>query len=204
MACRPLTMVPVECVARGYLAGSGLLDYQRDGAVCGVPLPKGLTDGDRLPEPVFTPASKAPRGEHDQNITAAEVARLLGAPTAAELARITLAVYRRGADLAAERGIIVADTKIELGFDDAGLLRLADEVLTPDSSRFWPAEAWRPGGSQQSFDKQYVRDWLSSPESGWDRHGTEPPPPLPDRVVEQTRERYITAYERITGLPWQG
>jgi phosphoribosylaminoimidazole-succinocarboxamide synthase len=202
MACRRLTMVPVECVARGYLTGSGLIDYQRDGAVCGVPLPAGLTDGDRLPEPIFTPASKAPRGEHDENITAAEVTRLMGAQTAAELERITLEVYRRGASLAAERGIIVADTKIELGFDDNGTLRLADEVLTPDSSRFWPAESWQPGHSQPSFDKQYVRDWLTSPEAGWDPRGTEPPPPLPEHVVERTRERYRTAYERITGLRW--
>jgi phosphoribosylaminoimidazole-succinocarboxamide synthase len=202
MACRPLTMVPVECVARGYLAGSGLIDYRRDGAVCGVRLPAGLTDGDRLSQPVFTPASKAPRGEHDQNITAAEVARLMGTQTAAELERITLEVYQQGASLAAERGIIVADTKIELGFDDAGVLRLADEVLTPDSSRFWPAESWQPGRSQPSFDKQYVRDWLTSAESGWDRHGAEPPPPLPEHVVERTRERYVAAFERITGLRW--
>jgi phosphoribosylaminoimidazole-succinocarboxamide synthase len=202
MACRPLTMVPVECVARGYLTGSGLIDYQRDGGVCGVRLPAGLTDGDRLPEPVFTPASKAPRGEHDENITAAEVARLMGTQTATELERITLEVYQRGASLAAKRGIIVADTKIELGFDDAAVLRLADEVLTPDSSRFWPAESWQPGHSQPSFDKQYVRDWLASPESGWDRYGPEPPPPLPEHVVERTRERYVAAYERITGLRW--
>jgi phosphoribosylaminoimidazole-succinocarboxamide synthase len=152
---------------------------------------------------VFTPASKAPSGGHDENITAAEVARLVGADAAADLARITLAVYRRGASIAAERGIIVADTKIELGFDDAGTLRLADEVLTPDSSRFWAAESWQPGRSQPSFDKQYVRDWLTSPESGWDRHGGEPPPPLPESVVARTRERYIAAYERITGLRWR-
>jgi phosphoribosylaminoimidazole-succinocarboxamide synthase len=202
IACRPLQMVAVECVARGYLAGSGLADYRRDGAICGNPLPAGLTDGSRLPEPVFTPATKAPRGEHDENIPVAAVAGLVGAQTAAELQRVTLEVYRRGAEVAAERGIIVADTKIELGFDPAGTLRLADEVLTPDSSRFWPAQAWRPGRSQPSFDKQYVRDWLSSPESGWDRDGPEPPPPLPDRVVQRTRDKYIAAYERITGLSW--
>ena len=202
MACRPLDMVAVECIARGYLAGSGLADYRRDGAICGNRIPAGLTGGSRLPEPVFTPATKAPRGEHDENISAAVVAGLVGARTADELQRITLEVYRRGAGLAAERGIIVADTKIELGFDSDGTLRLADEVLTPDSSRFWPAEAWLPGSSQPSFDKQYVRDWLTSPESGWDRSGPEPPPPLPDRVVARTRDKYIAAYERITGLSW--
>jgi phosphoribosylaminoimidazole-succinocarboxamide synthase len=202
MACRPLTMVPVECVARGYLTGSGLADYRRDGAVCGIALPAGLADGSRLPEPIFTPASKAPRGQHDENITGAEATALVGEQAAAEIERITLAVYERGADLAAERGIIVADTKIELGFDETGILRLADEVLTPDSSRFWAAESWQPGRSQVSFDKQFVRDWLTSPASGWDRHGQEPPPPLPPDVVEQTRQAYVTAYESITGMRW--
>jgi phosphoribosylaminoimidazole-succinocarboxamide synthase len=202
MACMPLSMVPVECVARGYLTGSGLTDYQRDGAVAGVALPAGLTDGSQLPAPLFDPDSKAPQGQHDENITMTDVAALVGADTAAELARITLAVYRRGADLAAERGIIVADTKIELGFDATGALRLADEVLTPDSSRFWPAESWHPGRSQVSFDKQFVRDWLTSPASGWDRHGHEPPPPLPESVIAQTRDTYIAAFERITGTRW--
>ncbi len=202
MACMPLRMVPVECVARGYLTGSGLADYRRDGTVAGVPLPDGLTDGSKLPEPVFDPDSKAPPGQHDENISHAEVAALVGPEAAAELERITLAVYRRGAELAADRGIIVADTKIELGFDAAGALRLADEVLTPDSSRFWPAESWQPGRSQPSFDKQYVRDWLTSPASGWDRTGHEPPPPLPQDVVDQTRQTYVAAYERITGLRW--
>jgi len=202
MACRRLSMVPVECVARGYLAGSGLADYRRTGAVCGITLPPGLTDGSRLPEPVFTPATKAPRGEHDLNIGAAEVAERIGAGLAAELERITLAVYRRGAELAAARGIIVADTKIELGLDASGALLLADEVLTPDSSRFWPADQWAPGRSQPSFDKQYVRDWLTSAESGWDRQGSRPPPPLPADVVDRTRRSYVTAYERLTGLRW--
>jgi len=202
LACRPLRMVPVECVARGYLTGSGLADYRHDGAVSGVVLPDGLTDGSRLPEPIFDPDSKAPQGQHDENLTMAEVNALVGADTAAELERITLAVYQRGASLAKERSIIVADTKIELGFDSEGVLRLADEVLTPDSSRFWPAESWQPGRSQPSFDKQYVRDWLTSAESGWDRNGTEPPPPLPDYVVTRTRQRYVTAYERITGEQW--
>ena len=204
MACRPLSMVPVECVARGYLAGSGLADYRRTGAVCGVPLPPGLTDGSRLPEPVFTPATKAPQGEHDVNIPAAEVAAITGAEVAAELERITLAVYRRGAELCAGRGIIVADTKLEFGFDTGGRLLLADEVLTPDSSRFWPADRWQPGRPQPSFDKQYVRDWLDSPESGWDRHrGSSPPPPLPGHIVARTRALYVEAYQRITGQRWE-
>lgn len=202
MVCRPLDMVPVECVARGYLAGSGWLDYQRDGAVCGVSLPAGLTEGARLPEPVFTPATKAPPGEHDENIPAAAVAALVGPDVAAELRRITLAVYRHGEEIAARGGIIVADTKIELGFDPQRRLVLADEVLTPDSSRFWPADSWRPGQPQPSFDKQYVRDWLLSPESGWDRHGGAAPPPLPAAVVERTRELYVEAYQRITGHGW--
>jgi phosphoribosylaminoimidazole-succinocarboxamide synthase len=201
MACRPLTMLPVECIARGYLAGSGLADYRRDGAICGIGLPAGLTDGSRLPEPLFTPTTKAPRGEHDQSITAADLAGLVGGQTAAELQRITLEVYRRGAELAAGRGIILADTKIELGFDADGTLRLADEVLTPDSSRFWPADRWQPGRSQPSFDKQYVRDWLTSPEAGW-QHGQEPPP-LPAPVIARTRATYVAAYERLTGRSWE-
>ncbi len=202
MACMQLSMVPVECVARGYLTGTGLADYRRDGEVGGQALPEGLTDGSALPEPIFDPDSKAPQGQHDENLTRAEVAALVGEQTAADLERITLEVYRRGASVARERGIIVADTKIELGFDQHGTLRLADEVLTPDSSRFWPAESWQPGGPQPSFDKQYVRDWLTSPESGWNRNGRQPPPPLPRHVVERTRERYVAAYERITGLRW--
>ena len=203
LAARQLSMVPVECVARGYLSGTGLADYRRDGALAGVGLPAGLTDGSRLPEPIFDPDSKAPQGQHDENLTRADLVTLVGAETAAELEGITLAVYQRGADLAAERGIIVADTKIELGFDETGVLRLADEVLTPDSSRFWPADSWQPGRGQVSFDKQFVRDWLTSPASGWDRHGGEPPPPLPDSVVEQTRQTYMTAFERITGMQWR-
>jgi phosphoribosylaminoimidazole-succinocarboxamide synthase len=195
-------MLPVECVARGYLTGTGLADYRRDGTLAGVTLPAGLSDGSKLPQPIFDPDTKAPQGQHDENLTGAELAVLVGADTAAELARITLAVYQRGADLAAARGIIVADTKIELGVDSEGTLRLGDEVLTPDSSRFWPAESWQPGRSQVSFDKQIVRDWLTSPASGWDRHGDEPPPALPDGIVEQTRHTYVAAYERITGLRW--
>jgi len=202
MACRPLSMIPVECVARGYLTGTGLADYRRGGTVAGATLPAGLSDGSRLPEPIFDPDTKAPPGQHDENLTAAELAVLVGADTAAELARITLEVYQRGADLAGRGGIIVADTKIELGFDSAGTLRLGDEVLTPDSSRFWPAKSWQPGRSQVSFDKQIVRDWLTSPASGWDRHSGQPPPALPAEIVEQTRHTYIAAYESITGLHW--
>ena len=203
MTCRRLSMVEVECVARGYLAGSGLTEYRASGTVCGIPLPAGLTEGSQLPEPIFTPATKAPLGSHDENIPMSAVAALAGEQTAAELQRITLAVYRRGAELAAARGIIVADTKIELGFDQAGELRLADEVLTPDSSRFWPADEWQPGRPQPSFDKQYVRDWLTSPQAGWDPRGAEPPPVLPAEVVARTRAKYKEAYQRITGLTWE-
>jgi phosphoribosylaminoimidazole-succinocarboxamide synthase len=197
--CRRLDMFPVECVARGYLAGSGLVDYRDTGAVCGVPLPPGLEDGSDLPEPVFTPATKAAMGEHDENVSYDAVVDVVGADVAAELRRITLAVYARGRDVARDRGIILADTKIELGRDDEGRIILGDEVLTPDSSRFWPADGWWPGRPQPSFDKQYVRDWLTSPASGWDRHSGEPPPPLPDDVVERTRAKYVEAYERLTG-----
>jgi phosphoribosylaminoimidazole-succinocarboxamide synthase len=203
MACQRLDMVPVECVARGYLAGSALADYRRAGEVCGVTLPAGLSESAQLPRPVFTPATKAPRGEHDENIPASAVAGLVGPEVAAELERITLEVYRRGAEVAAARGIIVADTKIELGFGPDGRLLLADEVLTPDSSRFWPADQWAPGRTPPSLDKQYVRDWLTSPQAGWDRYGPEPPPPLPEPVVERTRDTYVRAYESITGRRWR-
>jgi phosphoribosylaminoimidazole-succinocarboxamide synthase len=202
MACMPLRMVKAECVARGYLTGSALAEYRRDGTSCGIGLPGGLQDGSRLPAPVFTPATKAPLGEHDENITFGQLAAEVGEDVAEELRRVTIAVYERGAALAAERGIIVADTKIELGFDTDGMLRLADEVLTPDSSRFWPADQWLPGRSQPSFDKQYVRDWLISPEAGWDRASGDPPPPLPPEVVQRTRQRYVEAYTRITGETW--
>jgi phosphoribosylaminoimidazole-succinocarboxamide synthase len=194
--CRKLDMVGVECVARGYLAGSGVTDYAATGAVCGVPLPSGLVDGSRLPEAIFTPTTKAPVGEHDEAMTFAEVVAQEGAPVADSLRSLTLAVYSRGRDLAEEAGIILADTKVELGYDAAGVLVLGDEVLTPDSSRFWPKETWAPGGAQPSYDKQYVRDWLAH-ESGWDRSG--PPPALPDDVVERTRAKYVEAYERLTG-----
>jgi phosphoribosylaminoimidazole-succinocarboxamide synthase len=201
MICRPLRMLPVEAVARGYLAGSGLLDYRATGAICGVPLPSGLTDGDRLPEPIFTPATKAELGAHDENVSFDDVAATIGDDVAARVKELTLAVYSRAAELAAARGIILADTKLEFGVDpDTGELVLGDEVLTPDSSRFWPADSWRPGGAQPSYDKQYVRDWLLSPASGWDRATDVPPPALPAEVVAATRDRYVEAYERLTGL----
>ncbi len=192
--CQRLRMVPVECIARGYLTGGGLAEYRAEGAISGVPLPDGLVDGSRLPEPVFTPTTKAPAGEHDAPLTFAEVVQLVGAETAEELRRITLSVYQRGAELAAERGILIADTKIELGWDEDGRLILADEVLTPDSSRFWPADGWRPGQAQPSFDKQFVRDWAVG--TGWDKKP--PAPPIPDDVVAATRARYLEAYQRLT------
>jgi phosphoribosylaminoimidazole-succinocarboxamide synthase len=198
--CRHLDMVPVEAVARGYLTGSGLIDYRETGSVCGNPLPAGLRDGDRLPEPIFTPATKAAIGEHDENVSYEAVVATVGEPTARELKDVTLALYARASELAGERGIVLADTKFEFGRDAEGALVLGDEVLTPDSSRFWPADRWQPGRAQPSFDKQYVRDWLLSPASGWDRHSGEAPPPLPDELVEQTRARYVEAYERLTGL----
>ncbi|MEO3869831.1 phosphoribosylaminoimidazolesuccinocarboxamide synthase [Nonomuraea sp. B12E4] len=204
VVCRPLKMVQVECVARGYLAGGGLNEYRSDGMVSGVRLPEGLQDGSRLPEPIFTPSTKAPMGQHDEPIPYERVVAEVGAETAAELRRITLAVYARGAEITRERGIILADTKIELGWDSEGVLTLGDEVLTPDSSRFWPADEWTPGHAQTSFDKQFVRDWLLSPESGWDKSTGNPPPRLPDHIVERTRQRYLEAYERVTGTPFSG
>ena len=195
MLVRRLEMLPVECVARGYLVGSGWKDYQATGAVCGVPLPAGLRQADRLPEPIFTPATKATEG-HDENISEAEVAERLGADLAARLRELTLEAYRRGAEHAARRGILLADTKFEFGLD-GGEVVLADEVLTPDSSRFWPAGGWAPGSSPPSFDKQYVRDWLQ--EQDWDM--TPPAPRLPEHVVAGTAARYREAYERLTGRP---
>jgi phosphoribosylaminoimidazole-succinocarboxamide synthase len=194
--CRRLEMVSVECVARGYLAGSGFIDYEANGSVCGVPLPPGLMDGSQLPEPIFTPTTKAPKGEHDEAMTFDEVIAAVGSDLAEQLRSVTLAVYARGREIAARAGILLADTKVELGRDAEGRLVLGDEVLTPDSSRYWPAETWQPGGMQPSYDKQYVRDWLRF-ESGWDRSG--PPPPLPDEVVARTREKYVDAYEHLTG-----
>ena len=200
--CRRLEMFPVECVARGYLTGSGLADYRATGAVCGVALPDGLVDGSALPEPVFTPATKAALGEHDENVSYDVVAATIGEAAASELRRLTVAVYARARDIALDRGIVVADTKLEFGRSPEGQVVLADEVLTPDSSRFWPADQWEPGRPQPSYDKQFVRDWLTSPASGWSRESGEPPPALPDDVVEQTRARYVEAYERLTGRRW--
>jgi phosphoribosylaminoimidazole-succinocarboxamide synthase len=200
--CRKLDMFPIECVARGYLAGSGLTDYEATGTVCGVPAPTGLLDGSELPEPIFTPATKAPMGEHDENVSYDVVVATVGAEPAAELRSLTLAVYAAARDIALERGIVLADTKFEFGRTPDGQILLADEVLTPDSSRFWPADQWQPGKPQASYDKQYVRDWLTSPASGWDRLSGEKPPPLPDDVVEATRARYVEAYERLTGKPF--
>ena len=201
MVCKKLKMLPFECVVRGYLTGSGLAEYRESRSVCGVPLPEGLTEASRLPEPIFTPAAKAELGEHDENVTFARVTQMVGEAAATALRETTLALYTRAARIAGERGIILADTKFELGTDADGTLVLGDEVLTPDSSRFWPADAWAPGQVTPSFDKQYVRDWLTSPASGWDRGGGQEPPALPDDVVERTRSRYLEAYERLTGRP---
>jgi phosphoribosylaminoimidazole-succinocarboxamide synthase len=202
LVCRSLRMIPVECVARGYLTGSGLVEYEANRTVCGLALPEGLVDGSELPAPIFTPATKAAVGEHDENVSYEEVARQVGAETAAQLRQSTLAVYSRARDVARDRGIILADTKFEFGYDEAGGLVLADEVLTPDSSRFWPAAEWEPGRAQASYDKQFVRDWLTSPASGWDRRSEQPPPPLPAEVVEATRAKYVEAYELLTGTAW--
>ncbi|MGW5332483.1 phosphoribosylaminoimidazolesuccinocarboxamide synthase [Streptomyces bauhiniae] len=201
LVCKSLDMVPVECVARGYLTGSGLAEYRESRTVCGLALPEGLEDGSELPGPIFTPATKAEVGEHDENVAYEEVARQVGAETAAQLRQLTLAVYGRARDIARDRGIVLADTKFEFGFDGDTLV-LADEVLTPDSSRFWPAETWEPGHAQPSYDKQFVRDWLTGPESGWDRKSEQPPPALPEQVVEATRAKYTEAYERLTGTRW--
>lgn len=198
--CERLDMVMVECIARGYLAGSGLREYEKDGAVSGVALPAGLIEGSRLPEPVFTPTTKVAPGEgHDEFITYPEVERSVGAEVAAELRRITLEVYRRGSEVAAAKGIIIADTKIELGLS-GGVLKLGDELLTPDSSRFWAADEWQPGSTQRYLDKQFLRDWSSS-LTEWDR--TDPGPEIPDEVVEATRNRYVEVYERLTGDRWR-
>jgi phosphoribosylaminoimidazole-succinocarboxamide synthase len=197
--CRRLEMIPVECIARGYLAGLGLDSYRASGSVSGVPLPPGLAEGSRLPEPVFTPSTKATSG-HDEFMTFDDMAAEVGAEMAAELRRITLEVYQRGADLAAARGVIIADTKLEFGQAPDGSLVLADEVLTSDSSRFWAAEDWQPGRAQRYLDKQFVRDW-SSTITGWDRRP--PGPPIPEDVVSATRARYIEAFERITQELWE-
>ncbi|MGB3334691.1 MAG: phosphoribosylaminoimidazolesuccinocarboxamide synthase [Mycobacterium sp.] len=200
LVVRQLKMMPVECVARGYLTGSGLLDYQRSGAVCGIPLPPGLVEASKFLNPLFTPATKAEIGEHDENISFAQVIDLVGPVRAGQLRDRTLATYVQAADHALTKGIIIADTKFEFGIDEHDNLVLADEVFTPDSSRYWPADHYRAGVVQQSFDKQFVRNWLTGPESGWDRASDQPPPALPDDIIAATRARYIEAYERISGL----
>lgn len=194
-----LEMFPIECVARGYLTGSGLSDYQKAGQICGVKLPEGLVDGSRIDPPIFTPATKAELGEHDENVDFANVVSQIGEQHAKALKELTLRIYQRAEEIARGRGIILADTKFEFGLRPDNTIVLADEVLTPDSSRFWDAALYKPGNSQASFDKQFVRDWLTSAESGWDRASDEPPPELPDEVVEKTRARYVEAYERLTG-----
>ena len=200
--CESLDMFPVECVARGYLTGSGLLDYRASGEVCGIALPEGLEDGSRLPEPIFTPATKAEVGEHDENVSYDAVVDSIGEETASRLRDLTLTIYGRAEQIARERGILLADTKLEFGTRPDGTIVLADEVLTPDSSRFWPADEWEPGRAQPSYDKQIVRNWLLSPESGWDRASGARPPALPDEVIDRTRARYLEAYELLTGQAW--
>lgn len=195
--CRRLEMVPVECIARGYLTGGGLREYQRTGSVSGIPLPSGLMEGSRLPQPIFTPTTKATVG-HDESIEFSDVVASVGAETAYRLRDITLAVYRRGAEVARERGIIIADTKLEFGWSRDGRLLLADEVLTSDSSRFWPADSWRPGRAQYAFDKQFLRDWAAG--TGWNQQP--PAPEIPPEIVAATQARYVEAYERITGRHW--
>lgn len=198
MLVRKLSMLPVECVARGYLSGGGTKEYERTGSIRDVVLPAGLVEGSQLPAPVFTPSTKAEIGEHDEPIDFPAVVSAVGAERAEQLRDLTLALYRRGAEIARDAGIVLADTKFEFGLDASGGLVLGDEVLTPDSSRFWPADTWAPGSAQPSYDKQFVRDWLTS--SGWDR--VSEPPELPADVVAATRERYVTAYERLTGTPF--
>ena len=197
--CRRLARLPVECIARGYLAGLGLREYQQHGSISGVPLPEGLLEGSRLPEPIFTPTTKATSG-HDEFMTFQDVVDLIGRETAEQVRALTIEIYTRGAERALKSGIIVADTKLEFGHDANGVLTLGDEVLTSDSSRFWPADEWEPGRAQHAFDKQYVRDWSVS--SGWDK--TPPGPAMPADVVDATRARYIEVYERITGTKWNG
>ena len=197
MECRRLDMLPLECVVRGYLTGSGWKDYLATGSVCGHELPAGLQESERLPEPLFTPSTKAETG-HDENITRAQAVDLVGEETAQELERVSIELYRFAAEHAAARGILIADTKFELGLDAAGRLQLGDEALTPDSSRFWPADEYQPGQGQPSYDKQFARDYCES--AGWDK--TDPGPDLPGDVVTGTRARYVEAFERLTEIPF--
>jgi phosphoribosylaminoimidazole-succinocarboxamide synthase len=200
LVVRKLDMLPVECVARGYLTGSGLLDYQKTGKLCGIALPAGMSEASKFSQPLFTPATKAELGQHDENITFADVVDLVGTVRANQLRDSTLQTYVQAADHALRRGIIIADTKFEFGVDPGGHLVLADEIFTPDSSRYWPADTYQEGVVQPSFDKQFVRNWLTGPDSGWDRDGDKPPPALPPDIVDATRARYVEAYERISGL----
>ena len=198
--CTALQMIPIECVVRGYLTGSGLVEYQQSGTVCGIALPEGLEEASKLPEPIFTPAAKAELGEHDENISFERTVALVGAEQAEIIRDLSIRLYTQAARIAAEKGVIIADTKFEFGVDPrSGAVILADEVLTPDSSRFWPADQWHPGQVTPSFDKQYVRDWLTSPASGWEKNGSQEPPQLPSEVVEATRARYIEAFTVLTG-----
>ena len=199
MVVRRLDMVPAECVARGYLTGSGLVEYRASGTVCGIELPEGLVEASRLPEPIFTPATKAAVGDHDENISFDQLADIVGADLAQRLRAATLDIYSSAAEMASARGVLLADTKFEFGVADGELI-LADEVLTPDSSRYWPADVYEAGRVQPSFDKQFVRDWLTGPDSGWNKGSDSPPPSLPAEVVDATRIRYVEAYERISGL----
>jgi phosphoribosylaminoimidazole-succinocarboxamide synthase len=200
MICKNLDMFPVECIARGYLTGTGLKEYRAHGTVCAIPLPEGLVDGSRLEHPIFTPSAKAEVGHHDENITYDAVVGMVGDDIAGRLSELTLKIYSTAEKIARERGIILADTKVEFGYDAvSGSIVLGDEVLTPDSSRFWDAATYQPGQAQPSYDKQYVRDWLASAESGWDKNSDTPPPALPEDVVARTRSRYVEAYEKLTG-----
>lgn len=200
VVAKALRMIPIECVVRGYLTGSGLVEYEESGTVCGIGLPEGLAEASRLDTPIFTPAAKAELGEHDENITFERAADMVGAELAARLRNTSIALYERARDIAAARGVIIADTKFEFGLDPAtGALVLGDEILTPDSSRFWPADEWTPGRPTPSFDKQYLRDWLTSAASGWDRASGAQPPALPDEVAAATGARYVEAFTRLTG-----
>ncbi|MDU7383782.1 MAG: phosphoribosylaminoimidazolesuccinocarboxamide synthase [Schaalia turicensis] len=200
VVAKALNMIPIECVVRGYLTGSGLVEYKESGTVCDIALPEGLVEASRLETPIFTPAAKAELGDHDENISFGRAAEMVGEELASRLRDVSIALYEGAREIAAERGVIIADTKFEFGLDPAtGNLVLGDEILTPDSSRFWPADQWQPGQITPSFDKQYVRDWLTSAESGWDKKSGENPPVLPESVVTATRDRYIEAFVRLTG-----
>ena len=200
VVAKALNMIPIECVVRGYLTGSGLVEYKESGTVCDIVLPEGLIEASRLETPIFTPAAKAELGDHDENISFGRAAEMVGEELASRLRDVSIALYEGAREIAAERGVIIADTKFEFGLDPAtGNLVLGDEILTPDSSRFWPADQWQPGQITPSFDKQYVRDWLISAESGWDKKSGENPPVLPESVVTATRDRYIEAFVRLTG-----